>query len=1199
MRGMIRIGLVLIALCSFARVAWAQDPHLTGDFNQWSTASGADPLPMLDDGVAPDAAASDGIYTRMVEITNPNPGTAFSQAYKILPGGEFGSDELGLYNPDPAGNPFNFVLDFGAAITTRQVVFTYDSNDRSGQGWSPGVHFADDWTTGFEPDATARSWVAAGSFQHLVGGTDWNPASTITVLHDDGLDGDAQADDGIYTYRFTAGVSESGLEWKVVNQQADFVGSTKLCPLGWAIDGVGPGDLDGTRFSVRDGEIVTLEFDAVGGRVRTDLVPTRVPLQLAEVGMFPMPFIEIANPNPDAVSLESYYLSDRADYFQLVTQLDSGDTDFVVQFPAGATVPAGGQVLVALDGAAFLSGFGFAPDFEILATSAADDMLLPWTGALGSSAGLDATTETLTLFFWDGTSDLVTDSDYVRWGTPDATNPAVDKTGVAIDGPDGDADPATYLDETPAAQQAGLPTPATGKSIVRIDPGEGSEACCLGNGFGGHDETSENLDVTWLEIDPGPGCAAGESRCTGECVDVLTSSNNCGGCGVVCGAGESCCAGSCIDTDGDPDNCGGCGVTCGAGETCCEGACVDTQSDPAHCGGCGAACQAGESCCSGGCADLQTDESHCGGCGTACGAGESCCGGSCLDTSSDPANCGGCGVGCPGGQACCSGSCADLQSSTIHCGSCDNACAAGEDCCGGSCIDTQSDPDNCGACGASCAVGEDCCSGGCADLQIDEEHCGDCATSCAAGQGCCAGSCIDIQSDPSNCGGCGVACAAGEDCCTGDCADLQTDENHCGSCGNACTGGQQCAQGLCCQAGESNCGGTCADLQSDPDNCGSCGNVCAAGEFCSQGQCVTDCDPGLTPCGGSCVDLQTNPNHCGACDNLCSYDHAEGLCVDGICQMGACDDLWGDCNGNHADGCEKDLSSDVSTCGGCDHACSFAHAAASCENGTCVMGACEQGFEDCDGEESSGCEADLSSVRSCGSCDNVCAYPNAEASCQDGTCVMGSCDTGWGDCNQDATDGCETDLRSNTSNCGTCDNACAAGEVCSDGTCASECPAGQTNCQGTCADLMTSEQHCGNCGTSCNPGEECRGGVCTVPGYNLTGTVRSEDTREGLSGAVLVLDGGSQTASDPEGRYIFSGVEAGSHQIAVSVAGYRDQTVDVVVADADTEQDILMQEVAEEGCGCGAGTGACWPVLLVFLLSAIRRSRPGSGSGRS
>ncbi|MFC1730257.1 MopE-related protein [candidate division KSB1 bacterium] len=46
--------------------------------------------------------------------------------------------------------------------------------------------------------------------------------------------------------------------------------------------------------------------------------------------------------------------------------------------------------------------------------------------------------------------------------------------------------------------------------------------------------------------DPSCGCPAGETDCSGTCVDTDLDDNNCGACGTVCAGGESCVAGVCV-----------------------------------------------------------------------------------------------------------------------------------------------------------------------------------------------------------------------------------------------------------------------------------------------------------------------------------------------------------------------------------------------------------------------------------------------------------------------------------------------------------------------------------------------------------------------------------------------------------------------------------------------------------------------------
>ena len=102
---------------------------------------------------------------------------------------------------------------------------------------------------------------------------------------------------------------------------------------------------------------------------------------------------------------------------------------------------------------------------------------------------------------------------------------------------------------------------------------------------------------------------------------------------------------------------------------------------------------------------------------------------------------------------------------------------------------------------------------------------------------------------------------------------------------------------------------------------------------------------------------------------------------------------------------------------------------------------CPPGLGDCDGDGA--CEADVTTLTNCGACGNDCTADqpaNTIASCTQGQCAY-ACRAGFADCNTDLGDGggngCETNLNSfNT--CGSCTNDCATREgafTCSDGQC--------------------------------------------------------------------------------------------------------------------------------------------------------------------
>ena len=250
-----------------------------------------------------------------------------------------------------------------------------------------------------------------------------------------------------------------------------------------------------------------------------------LPLLLSEIVVTPTEgeFIEIHNPNGVAVDLSDVYLSDATFatggvfYYNIVTgtlaSTGGGGSfgDFSARFPDGASIAAGAYQTLALAGSTdFNNEYGVDPDYELFEDDASADAILDMREALPGSinnqggGGLSNGGEVVILFAWDGSSDLVTDLDYVVWGDQAE---AVDKTGISIDGPDADVDPSSYLNDTAIASQDVVASSAhaSGNSFQRDDLTEGNEIKSGGNGAQGHDETSEDVSVTWCEANVSPG----------------------------------------------------------------------------------------------------------------------------------------------------------------------------------------------------------------------------------------------------------------------------------------------------------------------------------------------------------------------------------------------------------------------------------------------------------------------------------------------------------------------------------------------------------------------------------------------------------------------------------------------------------------------------------------------------------------------
>ncbi|MBI5514572.1 MAG: hypothetical protein HY909_12430 [Deltaproteobacteria bacterium] len=415
-----------------------------------------------------------------------------------------------------------------------------------------------------------------------------------------------------------------------------------------------------------------------------------------------------------------------------------------------------------------------------------------------------------------------------------------------------------------------------------------------------------------------------------------------------------------------------------------------------------------------------------------------------------------------------------------------------------------------GACGVtSCNAGFANCNGtaadGCETATNTLTNCGACGAACASGP----------NSTPTcGTGACGLVCNAGWADLDGDRAngcelDLNTDAN-CGAPGNACvsdtTGTTTCVAGACttmsCATGTANCNTSVGDgcevsLTGDVSNCGACGHTCATpngSPACAAGACaVGACNTGFADCNAAAadgceVDARSDVRNCGACGNACALAHAAPVCAAGRCAVATCDAGFADVDGDPANGCEVNLSTDPAHCGAPGNACSASNGTAACAGGACAIASCDAGYANCDGAVGSGCEVHTAADTSnCGACGVACASgAHSAATCAAGACGL-RCDAGFADVDGAAANGCETDLGTDSANCGAVGNACTAGRTCIGGGCsAAVCVTGSANCNGAegdgCEVNTTSDPaHCGTCGAACafpNAAPECTAGAC-------------------------------------------------------------------------------------------------------------------------
>jgi hypothetical protein len=315
--------------------------------------------------------------------------------------------------------------------------------------------------------------------------------------------------------------------------------------------------------------------------------------------------------------------------------------------------------------------------------------------------------------------------------------------------------------------------------------------------------------------------------------------------------------------------------------------------------------------------------------------------------------------------------------------------------------------------------------------------------------------------------------------CNLTCTNILDDEQNCGACGTVCQSFQTCTNGVCtgveppecstpidCPAADNECkiaacdNGTCGftflaagTLVSTQTAADCLKNVCdGSGEVisalddsdtppsgaCFIGTCTsgvpsqppvaagTTCPGGFCDGSGNCVQCLT-PATCPGVDGDCQHR----TCTSGTCGMEFVPSHTG-CPGGVCDGsgacvqCVSEIDCPVPE-----------NALATCNANTCGY-TCDLGFGDCDDDPSNGCETFLSGDTSnCGACGVVCDLPHAGLMlCGGGTCQVLTCEFGWGNCDGISSTGCETDLRSDLDHCGTCGRACQGSEQCRVGVCA-------------------------------------------------------------------------------------------------------------------------------------------------------------------
>lgn len=283
---------------------------------------------------------------------------------------------------------------------------------------------------------------------------------------------------------------------------------------------------------------------------------------------------------------------------------------------------------------------------------------------------------------------------------------------------------------------------------------------------------------------------------------------------------------------------------------------------------------------------------------------------------------------------------------------------------------------------------------------------------------------------------CAPGCKVNGDCSTQDAGATlcNTTRHECVEClapadcppGKLCSPSGKCVDGCDPQQGKNCsagacCSNLCINTTNDLFNCGACGAPCTGAN--------TAC------CASSCVDPLTNKDNCGGCGIACSTLNGTPGCTAGSCKW-TCNPGYSHCGVGNT-GCDTNTGSDPTHCGSCTTVCANVVQNATgigCANSACTYGSCNSGWGNCDSNAGNGCETNLTNdLNHCGNCATNCATQVLHAtgiSCSSSACNYAACAAGYGDCDGNRANGCECACGGSEQPCCPPNNTCVPGKAC-------------------------------------------------------------------------------------------------------------------------------------------------------------------------